>query len=123
MDLEDRNRLPLMSVNLTVTGTNWTTKRATGQFWQDINGLYWCDLQIRGSVSAVVLFVDLAVEGLKFKNDDHQSLATIAANNIGTRARCTAGTNIVRPQTSTNELEWAMNGGPIELDEKPLFLE
>jgi len=124
--LEDRNRVPLKTCNLSVTGSNWTTDVALGHFFQDLNGNYYAYLDIVGTFSVAITNDSITVAGVTFSdkgtifNQAITSSIFSLANSTNAHATSNASTITLRASAATDI--WYISG-TVLLKEKPDFIE
>lgn len=113
--------------DLTVTGTNWTTVRAVGIYYQDQSGAHRLKCNIFGSLSATALTFTGTVDGVTFKNvANYQQAISGALTEAGVDTRAVKS-SYVNPNASTFYVESASNFNRIgvsfdvELESKPTW--
>lgn len=121
-----RNKATVCSVNLTVTGTNWTTTNASAMSYQTSSGDWWVSLSIHGTISVAANSVILTIQGLTFSDrygTNGQALATGIASSAATKsAQADTNASTIKLANSGNTQEWNVSG-EVKLKSKPSFLE
>lgn len=111
---------------LTVTGTNWTTIRAVGMAYSDVNGQWRFRFNIRGSLSVAALDITLTVSGVTAKNGGANSEQAITAAQLDSGAIAThygfwnVNSSSLRMRFSANVTIPTVSGD-IELESKPTW--
>jgi hypothetical protein len=114
--------------SLTVTGTNWTTTRAIGIYYQDQDGNHRLKFNVVGSISVGVTSFTGTISGVTFKNISGFTQAISAClGESGVAARVTlesyvnpnASTFVVA--TSSGNMTLVRISGDVELDSKPTW--
>jgi len=108
-------------VNLTVTGTNWTTTLATGIFVSDSNGVWRCEqLNIEGSISVAAATLTLNLPGVTFKTGANQAVSVSIPGTVSGRGEVVAGTSTISLWTgdAATHTSWYISG-PVVLDSNP----
>ncbi len=112
-------------VDLTVTGTNWTTTRAVGTYYTTVNGTHRLRFNIRGGISTAVSSITLTVSGVAFKvgYTNGQAVSAVMANEgvgyYSTIDSSVSGSAIYLYASGASNL--AMVSGDVELDSKPTW--
>jgi hypothetical protein len=107
--------------DLTVTGTNWTTTRAVGLPYKDINGVWRLKFNISGTVSSATDELTLTISGITFKTGLYQAvLATLGSTSKHAEGFTTSGTSTYTIRVSATMSSFFMYGD-VELDSKPTW--
>lgn len=121
MNLEDRNKVPLKTVSLKVTGTNWTSDRAEGTPYQDLAGNWFIFIYIEGTLSVTNTFVTLTVAGVSFITGTWQTMATMTASTAYNNAWI-IGPVSINIRSAVSAVVHRVQG-ILKLDSKPDFVE
>lgn len=115
--------------DFTVTGTNWTTDRATAIYYRTINNSHRLKFNIHGKLSSPAAAVTLTISGVTFINssDFHQAVAAyLKENGVAFREK---QYSYVATNTGTIELgsgsnfDWIGVSGDVELESKPTWAD
>ena len=108
-------------VNLTVTGTNWTTTLATGMFTSDSNGVWRCEqLNIEGSISVAAATLTLTISGVTFKTGANQAVTVSIPGTVSGRGETGSGASTLSLWTgdAATHTSWYITGSVV-LDSNP----
>ena len=119
---QDRDKLPLKQVNLTVTGTNWTTSRAVGVVYKTLNGAYRISFNIYGTVSVSTDSITLTVSGVTFLFTQAVAYSDGLATSDIQLQQTGAGNGQIALESTGSGTERRVSGD-VELASKPSFLE
>lgn len=114
--------LPMGPYNLTVTGTNWTTTRATGVVYQMPDNSWRMRYNIAGGISPTATSITLSVTGVTFKNTANYYQSVTCNNTTIT------GAGYVQPGLDDIDCSFsstssrALTSGDVELESKPTFV-
>lgn len=107
---------------LTVTGTNWTTVRAVGIYYQDQDGNNRFKFNIAGTVSIAIGSVTITISGVTFEATVNQACAVIAAQTspFTGSAQVIANTSTLTMTGSSSSNAWRVSGD-VELASRPTW--
>jgi len=117
--------------DFTVTGTNWTTVKATARPFKDTSGTWFVDLSINGTLSSTTASFTMTVSGLDFAGttDRESGYGFVTGGTSGNQAAfvqanaSSVGTDILIRRDSTQTFDRILIGGIFELDSKPTWAD
>jgi len=118
------------TVNILVTGSNWTTTRGVFVPYNTLetsltgDSAFRLRFDIRGTISVTASTLTLTIVGVTFKNiaGFDQAVAVSNASTLGAEGRALTNTATIKMDRAANATDWSVSGD-VELDSKPTWMD